>query len=83
MCLWLSSSDESNYSQQKFVDLSIGLGSNTYLFHHHLMFMLENVMTSAERKTFNVLASTSAILNHLDYHYDIRPHKASHIPSQG
>ncbi|KAJ1651034.1 tRNA dihydrouridine synthase [Dispira simplex] len=32
---------------QKFVDLSIGLGSNTYLFHHHLMFMFENVMTSA------------------------------------
>ncbi|KAJ1969840.1 tRNA dihydrouridine synthase [Dispira parvispora] len=68
---------------QKFVDLSIGLGSNTYLFHHHLMFMLENVMTSAERKTFNVLASTSAILNHLDYHYDIRPHKACRMPSQG
>ncbi|KAJ1649857.1 tRNA dihydrouridine synthase [Dispira simplex] len=68
---------------QKFVDLSIGLGSNTYLFHHHLMFMFENVMTSAERKTFNVLASTSAILNHLDYHYGIRPRKTYNIPPKG
>ncbi|KAJ1981214.1 tRNA dihydrouridine synthase [Dimargaris xerosporica] len=58
---------------QTYVDLAMGLGSNTHLFHHHLMFMLESIMNHSERKTFNVLNSTSAILAYLRQHYGIRP----------
>ncbi|RKP36261.1 hypothetical protein BJ085DRAFT_23473 [Dimargaris cristalligena] len=57
---------------QDYTDIAMSLGTNTYLFHHHLMFMFENVMHNTERKTFNVLSTTSAILNHLRNFYGIR-----------
>lgn len=48
--------------------LAVGYGTNTFIFQHHLMFMFEDVMSNAERKTFNALSSIPAIIDHLtDY----------------
>jgi len=35
------------------------------------MYMFEDVMSNAERKTFNTLTSIPAILDHLETHYGL------------
>ncbi|GAA5796908.1 hypothetical protein HPULCUR_002286 [Helicostylum pulchrum] len=54
---------------EEYVRLALGYGTNSFIFHHHLMFMFEDVMSNAERKTFNTLSSIPAILDHLEEHW--------------
>ncbi|KAG0163408.1 tRNA-dihydrouridine(20a/20b) synthase [NAD(P)+]-like protein [Apophysomyces sp. BC1034] len=56
---------------EDYVRLALGYGTNTFIFHHHLMFMFEDVMSNAERKTFNTLSSIPAILDHLETHWGL------------
>ncbi|CAG8567060.1 3900_t:CDS:2 [Acaulospora morrowiae] len=56
---------------RKFVELSLNYGTNHFIFHHHLMYMFEDVMSNAERKTFNTLTSIPAIVDHLEEHYGL------------
>ncbi|KAG9291595.1 hypothetical protein G9A89_022014 [Geosiphon pyriformis] len=56
---------------ERFVRISLAYGTNHFIFHHHLMYMFENVMSKAERKTFNILPSIPAILDHLEEHYGL------------
>ncbi|OZJ05204.1 hypothetical protein BZG36_02460 [Bifiguratus adelaidae] len=51
---------------EKYVRYALGYGTNQFIFHHHLMYMLETQMSKAEQKTFNILTSTPAILDHLE-----------------
>ncbi|RKP10304.1 hypothetical protein THASP1DRAFT_13016 [Thamnocephalis sphaerospora] len=56
---------------QKYVQHALNYGTTTFIFHHHLMFMLESVMSAAERRSFNTLASIPAILDFLQEHYGL------------
>ncbi|KAJ2079533.1 tRNA dihydrouridine synthase [Coemansia sp. RSA 988] len=54
---------------EKYINLALAYGTPTFILHHHLMFMLESVMSNVERRTFNCLSSTPAILDHLTSYY--------------
>ncbi|CAG8841199.1 12409_t:CDS:2, partial [Gigaspora margarita] len=56
----------------RFIKLSLGLGTTHYIFHHHLMYMFEDFMSNAERKTFNTLTSIPAIVDYLGEHYGLQ-----------
>ncbi|RUS16909.1 hypothetical protein BC937DRAFT_90659 [Endogone sp. FLAS-F59071] len=56
---------------ERYIKLALGYGTNTFIFHHHLMYMFEGVMSNAERKTFNCLSSVPAILDHLETHWGL------------
>lgn len=36
------------------------------------MYMFEDVMSNAEKKTFNTLTSIPAIIDHLEEHYELQ-----------
>lgn len=50
---------------QDWVDIALQLGTPFQLFHQHLMFMLDGVMPKADRRIFNSLSSTSAVVDFL------------------
>jgi tRNA-dihydrouridine synthase 4 len=55
-----------------FVKNSIGYGdSNLFIFHHHLMYMLESQMSASEKKHFNQLGSIPTIIDYLEECYDM------------
>ncbi|OMJ15625.1 tRNA-dihydrouridine(20a/20b) synthase [NAD(P)+]-like [Smittium culicis] len=54
-----------------YVNLAVKYGTNHFIFHHHLMYMFEGIMSSSEKKTFNSLTSISMILDHLYQYYNI------------
>ncbi|KAJ1680264.1 tRNA dihydrouridine synthase [Spiromyces aspiralis] len=58
---------------KRYAELAMSYGTTTFIFHHHLMFMMEGIMSSAEKCTFNVLSSIPAILEHLEQGYGIVP----------
>jgi len=53
------------------VDLALQLGTQFQPFHQHLMFMLDSVMPKAERRIFNSLSSTSAVVDFLRDYYGV------------
>lgn len=52
-----------------WVDISIEHGTPFTCFHHHLIYMLERVSSQPERKVFNSLSSTSAVIDYLQNTY--------------
>ncbi|XP_075329666.1 tRNA-dihydrouridine(20a/20b) synthase [NAD(P)+]-like [Odontesthes bonariensis] len=52
-----------------WVDISIEQGTPFTCFHHHLIYMLERVSSQPERKMFNALSSTSAVIDYLQNTY--------------
>ncbi|KAI9027579.1 hypothetical protein CLU79DRAFT_739820 [Phycomyces nitens] len=56
---------------ENYVKLALGYGTNLHIFHHHLMYMFEDIMCNAERKTFNTLSSIPAIIDHLETHWGL------------
>ncbi|XP_066298742.1 tRNA-dihydrouridine(20a/20b) synthase [NAD(P)+]-like isoform X1 [Branchiostoma lanceolatum] len=56
---------------QDWVDLSIKLGTHFTCFHHHLMYMFERVTPKSEKRVFNALTSTAAVLDYLQEHYGV------------
>ncbi|KAM4742704.1 tRNA-dihydrouridine(20a/20b) synthase [NAD(P)+]-like [Anableps anableps] len=52
-----------------WVDISIEQGTPFTCFHHHLIYMLERVSSQPERKVFNSLSSTSAVIDYLQNTY--------------
>lgn len=57
---------------QEWVRLSLGCGVTFTQFHHPLIHMLEPVTARTERRVFNTLTSTPAVLDYLREHYDIQ-----------
>ncbi|XP_029142435.1 tRNA-dihydrouridine(20a/20b) synthase [NAD(P)+]-like [Protobothrops mucrosquamatus] len=57
---------------QDWVDIALQQGTPFTCFHHHLMYMLERVTSKQEKKIFNVLSSTSAVLDYLRDNYGVR-----------
>lgn len=56
---------------QDWIDISMASGMTYPIFHQHLIYMMERIFCRAERRVFNVLASTSAVLDYLETHYGI------------
>ncbi|KAI9006015.1 hypothetical protein BC832DRAFT_575831 [Gaertneriomyces semiglobifer] len=56
---------------EDYVRLAIGYGTNHFIFHHHLMYMLGKSMNNSEKKMFNCLTSIPAVLDYLEDHYGL------------
>jgi tRNA-dihydrouridine synthase 4 len=56
---------------KSYVTKAITLGTNHFIFHHHIMFMCDKIMSKQEKKNFNCLYSIPAILDYLEEHYGI------------
>lgn len=52
-----------------WVKIALEQGTPFTCFHHHLIYMLENITSQPERKVFNGLSSTSAIVDYLQKTY--------------
>ncbi|XP_028810052.1 tRNA-dihydrouridine(20a/20b) synthase [NAD(P)+]-like [Denticeps clupeoides] len=53
-----------------WVDVALEHGTPFTCFHHHLIYMLERISSQPERKVFNTLSSTSAVIDYLHTTYD-------------
>ena len=56
---------------RSWLDYSLGTGTHFTCFHHHLIYMMERLHSKSERKVFNTLSSTSAVLDWLEENYGI------------
>lgn len=56
---------------QKWLDVSTSLGTTYQCFHNHLVYMLERTLPRSERRIFNALASSSAVVDYLKEKLDI------------
>lgn len=56
---------------KKYMVLAIASGTTHFIFHHHLMYMLESSMSRAEKRMFNILYSIPSILDYMEEHYGI------------
>ncbi|KAM9311742.1 tRNA-dihydrouridine(20a/20b) synthase [NAD(P)+]-like [Gastrophryne carolinensis] len=56
---------------QEWTGLALEHGTPFTCFHHHLMYMLERITSKQEKRVFNVLSSTSAVLDYLHCLYDL------------
>uniref|UniRef100_A0A8D2LZK2 tRNA-dihydrouridine synthase n=2 Tax=Varanus komodoensis TaxID=61221 RepID=A0A8D2LZK2_VARKO len=57
---------------QHWIDIALEHGTPFTCFHHHLMYMLERITSKQEKKIFNVLSSTSAVLDYLRDNYGVK-----------
>ncbi|KAJ2686577.1 tRNA dihydrouridine synthase, partial [Coemansia spiralis] len=57
---------------EKYVNTALAYGTPTPILHHHLMYMMESVMSSVERRTFNCLSSAPAIVDYLARNYGVQ-----------
>nr|XP_016849499.1 PREDICTED: tRNA-dihydrouridine(20a/20b) synthase [NAD(P)+]-like isoform X1 [Anolis carolinensis] len=57
---------------QDWVHIALEHGTPFMCFHHHLMYMLERITSKQEKKIFNVLSSTSAVLDYLRDNYGVQ-----------
>ncbi|KAJ2226324.1 tRNA dihydrouridine synthase [Coemansia sp. RSA 1722] len=57
---------------EKYVGRALAYGTPTPILHHHIMYMMESQMSAVERRSFNCLTSTPAILDHLYHNYGIQ-----------
>ena len=54
-----------------WVRLALATGTLFSCFHHHLIYMCERRSSRADRKIFNALESTAAVLEFLVNYWDI------------
>ena len=54
-----------------WISFSLGTGVTFTQFHAHLIHMLDKVTTKTEKRVFNSLSSTPAVLDYLEHHYSI------------
>ncbi|XP_070192063.1 tRNA-dihydrouridine(20a/20b) synthase [NAD(P)+]-like isoform X2 [Littorina saxatilis] len=54
-----------------WLDISLSLGTSFQCFHHHLIYMMDKLMSRAERRVFNSLASTSAVIDFIRENYSL------------
>ncbi|KAG1680892.1 tRNA-dihydrouridine(20a/20b) synthase [NAD(P)+]-like [Nymphon striatum] len=57
---------------QDWLRIALEHGTPFTCLHHHLIFMLDKVMSKSERKIFNVLSSTASVIDYLQENYDIK-----------
>ncbi|XP_069765276.1 tRNA-dihydrouridine(20a/20b) synthase [NAD(P)+]-like isoform X1 [Narcine bancroftii] len=54
-----------------WVNIALEIGTPFTCFHHHLMYMMERITSRQEKKIFNVLSSTAAVLDYLGENYGL------------
>jgi len=54
-----------NECVRDWVDIAMERGTSFTTLHHHLIYMLEKSLPKSERRLFNSLASTSAVINYV------------------
>ncbi|XP_068132385.1 tRNA-dihydrouridine(20a/20b) synthase [NAD(P)+]-like [Hyperolius riggenbachi] len=54
-----------------WVDIALEHGTPFTCFHHHLIYMMERITSKQEKRVFNILSSTSAVLDYLNDAYRI------------
>ncbi|OWF41947.1 tRNA-dihydrouridine(20a/20b) synthase [NAD(P)+]-like [Mizuhopecten yessoensis] len=54
-----------------WLELAISVGTTYQCFHNHLIYMMEKALPRSERRIFNALCSTTAVLDYLSHNYDI------------
>ncbi|KAJ3138811.1 tRNA-dihydrouridine(20a/20b) synthase [NAD(P)+]-like protein [Physocladia obscura] len=59
------------HALEAYTRLAIGYGTNFFIMHHHLMMMTDKSMTKTEKKLFNCLPSSAAVVQYLDVNYGI------------
>ncbi|XP_054844476.1 tRNA-dihydrouridine(20a/20b) synthase [NAD(P)+]-like [Eublepharis macularius] len=57
---------------QDWVNIALEHGTPFMCFHHHLMYMMERITSKQEKKIFNVLSSTSAVVDYLRDNYGLQ-----------
>jgi len=57
---------------QDWVRLALSTGTHFTCFHHHLIYMLSSSLGKAERKAFNALTSTAAVLDYMQNQWDLQ-----------
>uniref|UniRef100_UPI00254106F1 tRNA-dihydrouridine(20a/20b) synthase [NAD(P)+]-like n=1 Tax=Euleptes europaea TaxID=460621 RepID=UPI00254106F1 len=57
---------------QDWVNIALEHGTPFMCFHHHLMYMMERITSKQEKKFFNVLSSTSAVVDYLRENYGLQ-----------
>ncbi|XP_052781231.1 tRNA-dihydrouridine(20a/20b) synthase [NAD(P)+]-like [Mya arenaria] len=55
-----------------WIHIAMEYGTPFSAFHHHVMYMCERIMSKSERRIFNSLPSTAAVLDYLSDNYDIK-----------
>ena len=68
----------SSYLVQDWVRLALSTGTHFTCFHHHLIYMLSSSLGKAERKAFNALTSTAAVLDYMQNHWGLNLAPSSH-----
>jgi len=53
-----------------WLDISMARGTSFTTTHHHLIYMLEKSLPKSERRLFNSMVSTSAVINYIDKYLD-------------
>ena len=56
---------------ESWIRIAVEVGTPFPCFHHHLSYMLERLLSRAERKFFNQLTSTAAVLDYLKDKYGV------------
>ncbi|ORY50892.1 FMN-linked oxidoreductase [Rhizoclosmatium globosum] len=59
------------HAVEAYTRIALGYGTNYFILHHHLMMMLEKSQSKMEKKHFNVLPSSAALLEYLESNYGI------------
>jgi len=54
-----------------WIHIAMDIGTPFSTFHHHLIYMLEKTLSRSERKYFNSLTSTPAVIDILEEKYEI------------
>ncbi|XP_072257763.1 tRNA-dihydrouridine(20a/20b) synthase [NAD(P)+]-like [Pyxicephalus adspersus] len=56
---------------QDWIEIALEHGTPFACFHHHLIYMMERITSKQEKRVFNVLSSTSAVLDYLKDTYGV------------
>ncbi|XP_060078563.1 tRNA-dihydrouridine(20a/20b) synthase [NAD(P)+]-like [Ylistrum balloti] len=54
-----------------WIELSLSVGTPFQCFHNHLIYMMEKALPRSERRIFNSLCSTTAVLDYMNHNYNI------------
>ena len=54
-----------------WIDITNEVETSFTTFHHHLMYMLETILTKSERKVFNVLTTKADVLEYLNNRFEL------------
>lgn len=56
---------------KQYLDLALGYGQSYYITHHHLIDMLDKTLSRAEKRHFNSIPGTGALIDYLEDHFQI------------